>query len=292
MIFFHVGLHKTGTTFLQKAVFPKWQGITYIPWPNLELFLRLDSAKTYLVSREGLSGKNWAHHAERDASLKRLSEMFPEAQILVSFRKHSGYITSSFRQYLQRGGPHEFGQYLDIENDAGVMKRNDFIYRWKLESLERHFGRRPFVFLHEELSKNLDQLLRDMEGFIGGQAPLPGDISSKRYNESVGYYPAKLLRRMNAYTRSELNPTGRYNLNHPTLQRLRLTPRAICRHWLSFLPNRPFLSAESMSRIDELYKDDWSYVRSYAERRGQEAGRPFSREPVSSSLLQTTPELP
>jgi hypothetical protein len=128
MIFFHVGLHKTGTTFLQRAVFPKWRGITYIPWPNLELFLRLDSGRTYLVSREGLSGRNWAHHHERDASLKRLSELFPDAQILISFRKHSGYIISSYRQYLQRGGAEVFERYFDIESDGGFMKRDDFIF--------------------------------------------------------------------------------------------------------------------------------------------------------------------
>jgi hypothetical protein len=276
MIFFHVGLHKTGTTFLQKAVFPKWQGVTYIPWPNLELFLRLDAGKTYLVSREGLSGKNWAHHEERDASLKRLSEMFQDAQILISFRKHSGYITSSYRQYLQRGGPARFEQYFDLENDRGVMKREDFVFRRKLESIETHFGRRPFVFLHEELSGDLDMLLRDMEGYIGGKAPSSEEISRKRYNESVGYYPAQLLRRFNMYSRSELNPDGRYNLNHPTLQRLRLTPREVCRHWLSFLPNRPFLSREVASSIDEFYQSDWEFVGAYGADRRTEAGRPVS----------------
>jgi hypothetical protein len=272
MIFFHVGLHKTGTTFLQKAVFPKWKEITYIPWPNLELFLRLDVTKTYLVSREGLSGKNRAHHDERDASLKRLSELFPDAQILISFRKHSGYITSSYRQYLQRGGPARFEQYFDLENDGGVMRRDDFVFRRKLESLEKHFGRRPFVFLHEELSGNLDSLLRDMEGYIGGKAPAPGEISKKRYNESVGYYPAQLLRRLNKYTRSELNPDGRHNLNHRILRQLRLTPEAFCRQWLSFLPNRPFLSREAASRIDLYYQHDWDFVRSRTAERRAEAG--------------------
>lgn len=275
MIFFHVGLHKTGTTFLQKAVFPKWQGITYLPWPHLELFLRLESGKTYLVSREGLSGKNWAHHAERDASLMKLAGMFPDAGILMSFRKHSGYITSSYRQYIQRGASVTFEEYFDPENDGGIMKRDDFFFRWKLDSVERHFRHRPFVFLHEELSNDLRELLHDLQGHIGGKAPAAEEIGHERYNESVGYYPAMLLKRLNTITRSELNPEGRYNLNHPTLRRLRLTPATICQRWFSFLPNRPFLTSAQVAQIDELYKDDWDYVRSYRGSRRTDAGRPL-----------------
>ena len=106
MLFFHVGMHKTGTTFLQQAVFPHWRGINYVPWPHLELLLRLDDNKINLVSREGLSGKNWAHYEERERSLQRLAELFPASRILISFRKHSGYIPG-----IRPGPP--TAQYLD-----------------------------------------------------------------------------------------------------------------------------------------------------------------------------------
>ena len=274
MLFFHVGLHKTGTTFLQKAVFPNWRGINYVPWPHLEILLRLDESNINLVSREGLSGKNWAHHEERERSLQRLSELFPASRILISFRKHSGYILSSYRQYIQRGGTVPFDEYFDVEGDSGVMKRDDFAFRRKLNAVEKYFGHRPFVFLHDELGRELATMLRDLEGYIGGKAPEPSDISNRRYNESVGYYPAMLLRRVNALSKSELNPQGKYNLNHPTLQRLQLTPALICQKWLSILPSRPFLTPEETSRIDDFFREDWDYVRSYAAERTTKSGTP------------------
>ena len=73
MLFLHIGLHKTGTTFLQQAVFPKWQGINYIPEDKLEFLVRMDEKQDYLLSREGLSGKNWAHAEERAKNINKLN---------------------------------------------------------------------------------------------------------------------------------------------------------------------------------------------------------------------------
>jgi hypothetical protein len=279
MIFFHVGLHKTGTTFLQKAVFPRWRGVEYIAWPHLELFLRLDDSQTYLVSREGLSGQNWAHHDARERSLQKLAELFPDCRILISFRKQAGYINSSYNQYVQRGGTITFREYFELKQDGGVMKRQDFLYRPKIEAIERYFGHRPFVFLHEELITDLDSLLGDMERYIGGHAPARDQIPTKRYNESVGYYPAKLLRWLNGFNKSELNPKGKYNLGHPTLQRFGLTPAIICQKWLGFLPKRAFLTPAEIAEIDEFYSEDWEYVRRFARERRNGNGHDSAREP-------------
>jgi len=153
------------------------------------------------------------------------------------------------------------------------MRRDGFFFRRKVDAIERHFGHIPFVFLHGELRNDLERLLSDMENFIGGRAPSRQEISIRQVNKSVGYYPAKLLRRLNALTRSELNPLGRYDLNHPTLERLKLTPRVICKHWLALLPSPPFLSTSETSAIDEFYREDWEWVRSYAETRQERAGR-------------------
>ena len=267
MIFFHIGLHKTGTTFLQKAVFPKWKDIEYIVWPNLEIFLRLDPKKTYLVSREGLSGQNWAPHEVRDRSMKKLSELFPGAKIIISFRNHVGYINSSYRQYLQRGGTLVFEKYFDIIGDNGLMKKGDFLYKRKIESICTHFNQMPFIFLHEEIKDDLQGLLYEMQKFIGGQPPLTKDIKRTYFNKSVGYYPAQVLRKLNAYTQSELNPKGKLKLNQGVLEKLRLNPRSVCQKWLSFFPDKSFISKQQADAIQQYYKHDWEYIKSCAKNR-------------------------
>lgn len=263
----HIGLHKTGTTFLQQAVFPLWRGIAYVPTDNLEVLLRAPTDRPVLLSREGLSGRNWAPHRVREISIARLGAMFPRARVMISFRRHSGFVASSYSQYLQRGGYLPFEQYYDHQRDQGLMKRDDFLFRPKVESVQRHFGAMPFVFLQEEITSSFAGLLRDMERFIGGQAPAPEAIKPTRFNQSVKYHPAKLLRFLNSFARSELNPAGRYDLYHWRLKRLGLDPRSICQYRMWFFPTRPMIAPDISAAIDASFADDWAFVTAAARAR-------------------------
>ena len=98
--FFHVGLHKTATTFLQKSVFPEWPGIHYLQSRNIEYFLRLPDTETYLISCEGLSGATFATLDERCRGIARLARMFPAANTIIGFRPHGGFMASLYSQYL------------------------------------------------------------------------------------------------------------------------------------------------------------------------------------------------
>lgn len=263
----HIGLHKTATTFLQREVFPKWEGITYIRWPNLEHFLRMDEGKTYLVSREGMSGQIWSPNVERVKSIKRLAELFPEAKILLSFRRHDKYIVSSYKEFLRQGGTLFFDEFFDIEHNKGFQQRQDLLYRPKIEAVEEYFGRRPFVFLQEEISHDLQSLLKSMEEFLTGRAPEVREIDLKHQNKGVGYFPAKLLRLLNLVTKSELNPGGRLNLDNYYTRYLKIDPTSICQKWLAFIPDRPMLDERQAARIREYYEQDWEFVCQYARRR-------------------------
>jgi len=244
MLFLHIGLHKTGTTFLQKAVFPYWQDIVYLPHDKLEYITRMKDGVDYLLSREGLSGQNWMHSDERSQCIARLAQLFPDARIILSFRRHSGYIASSYNQYLQRGGYLQFDDYFDSVNDSGYMKAVDFVFRTKIDVVAREFRSQPFVMLHEDIIGNLPKVLCDLEAFIGGKAPPSDTIKLKKYNQSVGFYPAKLLRALNKKSRSELNPEGSWNLYHWRLRKMGLDPRSICQSSLKFLPSKPLLTVE------------------------------------------------
>lgn len=264
----HIGIQKTGTTFIQNAIFPYWKGISYIPRDNLELLLRADDSKPMLLSREGLSGQNWAHHNIREQSIERLAGLFPNAKIMLSFRQHSKYIVSSYSQYLQRGGYLKFNEYFNPKDDSGQMKLDDFRFALKISAVERFFGRTPFVFLQEELhGGGLSKLLKEMEKFIGGEAPNTEDIKHKKYNKSVKYHPAILLRFLNKHSRSELNPNGRLPLYSENLVRLKLDPRSITQYLLQFAPGRAMIPAELSKYIDSSYADDWQFVKSIAAAR-------------------------
>ena len=267
-LYLHIGMHKTGTTFLQREVYPRWQGITYIPRDNLEVILRADPENIRLLSREGLSGQNWDSFEERDKSIRRLATLFPDARILISFRRHASYITSSYNHYVQRGGTLAFEQFFDFDHDLGLLKRDDFLYMERIRRLEQYFSSRPFVFFFEETFSSLERLLKDMQCYIGGTPPEVDTIQRRTHNPSVGYYPLRLLRHLNSIAHTRFNPDGKLPLYHWRIRRLGLDPRTICQYWLRFLPNRPIMSAEQSAAIDEYYVDDWSAIQEYAMNRG------------------------
>lgn len=260
MLYLHIGLHKTGTTFLQQELFPKWKGIRYLAEDKLEYLTRMKRTEVYLLSREGLSGKNWMHADERSACIKNLSNMLPDAKILLSFRKHSGYIISSYTQYLQQGGYLPFEEYFDIEHDHGFMKIEDFLFKKKVDDVYECFDHLPFVILHEDILKDLEGLTKRIQGFIGGEAPDIHRISRRKHNKSVGYYPAKVLRYLNRISKSELNPNGKYDLYNWRFKRYGVDPRSLCQYRLNFLPEKSFISDSLRKSIDEYYGDDWAYV--------------------------------
>ena len=268
MIYFHVGMHKTGTTFLQISVFPKLKGINYVsPSTPFDGFLRLGTDTNHLVSNERLAGRLWATPDEVDHSIHRLNELFPGSKVLMSFREHDGFILSSYKQYLHQGGALNFNDYFDIESDSGFMKREQFIYRTRIESIARHFGEMPFVFLLDEIKNNLDGLLHDMGGYLGAIPPSVDELDRRVLNKGVGYSQARILRMLNQWNRSELNPTGRFQLDNRWTRLLKLDPQRLCQYWLSFLPDGPFIDKEVRQSIRGYYAEDWDYVTSCANSR-------------------------
>ena len=107
-LYFHVGLHKTASTYLQRLVFPKWPGISYLRHRNIEYFLRLPDTEKYLISCEGLSGATFATLDERCRGFARLAQMFPSANAIIGFRPHGGFMASLYSQYLRYGGNQPF----------------------------------------------------------------------------------------------------------------------------------------------------------------------------------------
>jgi hypothetical protein len=267
-LYLHVGTHKTGTTFLQRDVFPGFAGIEYLPvWTTPDRFLRLSQQGNYLYSNERLAGRLWDSQAEISRSISRLSELFPHANILFSFRRHDGFITSSYKAFLQKGGRLTFDEFFDIDNDQGFMRRDQFLYRKRIESVLENFGQLPFVFLHQEIGDGLPRLLDDLAEYMNAQAPRPEELIVRKRNAGISLYQGKVLRQLNKFTRSRINKTGRFDLYNFNFRRFRLDPRSICQKWLFFLPDGDLISAEQRQKILDFYAKDWEYTESVASSR-------------------------
>lgn len=261
MLYLHIGMHKTGTTYMQRCVFPRFEGVQYIHSPILDKFVNLSSRKQYLGSNERLAGTLWASPSDVDHSIEGLSKLFPDARILMSFRPHHEYIISSYKQFLHEGGTKTFREYFDVVGNRGYLRKEQLYYRDRIQAVERYFGRAPFVFTLSEIKSNLDGLLRDLGTYMNARPPKAVDVSKTPRNRGVGYYQASILRRMNRYNRTNLNPAGRYRLSNYVTETLRVDPARVAQYWLSWLPKKDFcFNEEEFAILDRDFAEDWAFV--------------------------------
>jgi|AntDeeMinimDraft_5_1070356.scaffolds.fasta_scaffold14147_2 hypothetical protein len=130
----HIGLHKTATRFLQRAVFAQLDperflvnppALTYalkqaLWFPSDETRRRAHEAaatarseagdRTLLVSEPGISGDMYSSHEDWRENLELVHKLFPEATVVYFVRRQSDWLQSAYRQALVKGpgAPIEF----------------------------------------------------------------------------------------------------------------------------------------------------------------------------------------
>ena len=268
----HIGLHKTGSTFLQQNIFPNLDGIEYIRWRNLEYFLRLDDSKRFLISSESLSGFTFAGQNDREKAIRVLGGFFRDARIIVVFRSHGGFLASLYSQYLRYGGTSPFDEFFEMErlensSKKPVVDAGSVNYRAVIEAIERHFKSPPFVVLMEDMFNNPKAFMDDLCQYC---RCLPGDarggFSKKPVNRGLKQFQGEILRKINRTFGVKLSYDGR-NRPFAHLRRFRMDPTTLLVSRFSFVPSTPLVSGDVKSAIDESFASDWAFVKAYAAAR-------------------------
>jgi len=264
--FFHIGLHKTGTTFLQKRVFSGLSGIHVLgPGAGLKEIVECPLDLDMLVSDEALSGMPWGESRDRAGgwrqarriALLNLAEYFPEARILIGVRPHGDLIESLYRQYLHEGGTEEFEGFF---GDNCLIENEDLEFGPFLETLESLFRREPFVFSMNEVWANPSALVRRIGCFLGVDV-VEDPPTGVTENRGVRGYRARTLRLLNIVSKSALNPTGRINLRNGLFRRLGVDPRGVCQNILPGDWGRDVgLSHDARQALEKHFASDWAVV--------------------------------
>lgn len=214
-IYIHVGLHRTGTTFLQKHVFPKIEGIKYYDRynrfnlnHNFILSIDDDVDMPILISDEGLSNYNYSDYEECSAYkiADRLHALFPSAKIIVVFRKKEEWIRSLYNFYIKIGGDKDFESW---RNEIFCRKDIDF---QEYENYLRNLFDNVLVLWYEKLKRNPRLFVQDICNFIG--VPMP-DFEIVKENPSFNERANKLLLAVN---RSYWVPDALKRLTRRTLK--------------------------------------------------------------------------
>ncbi len=261
-IFFHVGLAKTGSTFLQKNFFPYLKGIKYISTHKYKKCIDIinnSNFDSYLISRE--------FDRQLEEETKKIYYHFPQVKIIVVFREHKKWISSQFKRYSKNGYHIPFEQFYD-NNDNGFWKNNDMNYTKKLDIIKKYSSSSPLVLNFDELKTNSYSYLDKIANFTKSSYE-KNDISLNIVHKS--YSEKQLVFLKNFCKIFKKNPPRYYTKNK-------------LYHWLFFRPwwllyhlvmyfallipkklivKKPLINSEYLSNSMKMFDRDWINIQKY-----------------------------
>lgn len=259
-IFFHVGLSKTGSTFLQHQVFPQLKGLHYVPtvkYHKLHATMSKITADKVLVSRE--------FDQQFEQEIIRFSQQYPLARPIIVFREHSSWAVSNYKRFVKNGHAISFHQFIDVISDRGLFKLQDFDYVRYISLLEEYFVNEPLILFYEDLKENPKIFIQEIIDFTSSQADLsqinlnPKHVS---YSENSLKLVKKMSRKIPFQKKLEIHrkPLGfLYNLyanilRYSILYGSKLLPE-------SMFPKEDLIDENEVEQLRQFFAEEWAALR-------------------------------
>ena len=273
-IYFHVGLAKTGSTFLQKNFFPYLKNIKYIStqdYINCIDIINKTNYKSYLISRE------FDKQFERE--IKKFISYFPDTKIIVVFRRHDQWIASQYKRAVKNGWHWDFKNYYNI-NNKGIWKNSDLTYMNKLKIIKKYSKSKPLILKFKELKKDPFNYLNKISNYTDSKY-LKTEISFKTVHKS---YSEKQLIFLKKFCKIfKKTPPKYYDYQEITLDKTISNTNRI-KHWLFYRPwwllfhlvmytsllipkslivKNSLINKNDLAEIKKKFKEDWKKVFEY-----------------------------
>ena len=293
---FHIGLHKTGTTWFQMVFYIHHKRIHNIidsstPWNDpiarglikppegtfdakawRDQVEREVSRRTIpehdivMLSAERLSGHPASGGADRFLIARRIQEAFPEAKIFCALRNQTDMIDDMYRTMLLEGYSGSIERLLTDESWKTASPRGSFFdYLPLYEAYIEAFGEGSCLFMcHEHMRADPEAYLTRLCEFIGVEVDLPpADSVRREVNTGLPTVGNGILRFINAFRRTEYHPDPPIALPHSLY--------SVMKGLFRKLPQRPrVLSNEQVQRIRTTYAESNTVL---AERIGGESAQ-------------------
>ena len=226
-ILFHVGYHKTATTWMQREFFQRRFGFHSVL--SLDQVAELitdplqfdfDAARSRepieaqidrtglanVISNETLCGHPFYGGRESPLFAERIKAIAPNAKILFTIREQKKAITSTYLQYLSRAGSLSPGRFFD-EGSKGYgyyyFNKRHFLYDRLVKQYMDLFGEgRVLVVTLESFVRNPGAVLGSIARFADADpSAIASALPSRRVGESPVEAVAPVLRRINHFRR-------------------------------------------------------------------------------------------
>lgn len=254
-IFFHCGMMRTGTTFLQKSVFPFFEGIHYVhkkQYHDRKAIVGSVPASKFLISYELAMDGQW------EKELTNVARAWPHATPIVVLRKHSEFLLSEYKRQLKNGTVCLFSEIWDPENEKAFYQTADLLFDERLGFLEKQFSAQPVLLLYSRLREDARIFIQNLARIMKvSYHPDRIDLTPRHtsYDESALIALRKVQRHINLNRVYPGRPTFRF--------RIKRFLRDIIRYGILYsAPMMPrgdkrLVPEETLARIDEFYATDW-----------------------------------
>lgn len=262
-IYFHVGMGKTGTTYLQYKFFPRLRNIYYIQRTRYrdtrEIIARKKQSK-YLISRE------FDNQLYREVDW--FSSMYPDARPIIVLRRHDSWIASQYRRYTKNGRGFLFHEFIDMENNKGHWDKEALNFYHKIQYLEAHFNYKPLVLFYDDFKKNPMQFFDKLARYMGATFKKSAISLSAKH---ISYNHAQLIA-ARRFARKYFSK-GRYRFHKGIMRWLEYRS-----YWLTFhlvlyaarlfppkgAADEELIPEQTLQTIRANYAHDWEQCLTYA----------------------------
>lgn len=263
-LFYHVGLSKTGSTFLQHRVFPHLAGVTYLSTRQYRQYV--ERVRHQPKTARLLLSREFDRQMERE--VKQWAAHYPDTRAILVLRRPDQWLASQYRRFTKNGFGLSLTEFLDIDHDTGYWQRDDLYFSHKIDLLREHFTQPPLVLLH-------DDLLTDPQGFIQRlahalDATLDLDaLDLSPVHASYDAHQLILMRRLGRalhihhprpFGASLLNTLYRYAYVYPLRYGILHGARLLPRRWTQ---DEALIPPAQLARIRDYYAKDWQRCLAY-----------------------------
>ena len=258
----HIGLHKTGTTFLQQSLLNNIPEVSVITGSHSHRHLiDVNLEKHLIISDEGISGRLWGNSYLEDfySNIKKIKKIYGNPRIIFGIRNQESFIPSVYKQYLNEKGYKDFNMLFSVDNE-GLRKHEDFLLIPKINYLKNNFAD-VFIYSQESLLSRQNDFLLALSNFLelNQKISIPKEILNKKLNIGVKTeLQVKTLRKLNKLNSRLEHINPKLSLYSKIFRKLNITPRNICQTNLKRLESNKFeIPQDSKIFIRQYYKNDW-----------------------------------
>ena len=271
MVFFHLGLEKTGSTFLQYSIFNNLKGIRYHRKSRFKYFPKLLSK--YPTEKHLFTFET---DAELFNTVDIVAEKIPEANIILILRRQDSWLSSKYNYHIRKHGRTPFSKFLDLRNDDGFLKKESFYLKPKIEYIESKIKGKILFLNYHELKHDPEQYVQRITSFLGAELKPGTDVINPR-KKAWTLKQNRVVFAFNKFYQYEhlgsntrfLNRTW-YKYHEFQIHTIAFLARFIPSSWVS---NKPLIDKEFLEDVRTYYAEDWKFAETkfdFVEGRGKE----------------------